>query len=171
VSESESAKFWLGVLSDLKQRGVKDILIACIDNLTGFEDAIGTMYKETEVQLCVVHQIRNSLRYIASKEVKAFMTDLKRVYRAMTQAEGEGALDELEAKWGKKYPMVIKSWRQNWQALSSFFKYPAESRKVIYTTNAIENLNRQLRKVTKTKGELHRRAYRREVWCGWFGVL
>ncbi|NTV45430.1 MAG: IS256 family transposase [Chlorobiales bacterium] len=150
--ETESARFWLGVLDDLKQRGVKDILIACIDNLTGFEEAIGTVFRETEVQLCVVHQIRNSLKYLSTKDARAFMPDLKRVYQAMTREEAEQALDELETKWGKKYPMVIRSWRQNWAALSSFFNYPPAIRKVIYTTNPIENLNRQLRKVTKTKG-------------------
>ena len=152
--ETESARFWLGVLGDLKQRGVKDILIACIDNLTGFEEAIGTVFRETEVQLCVVHQIRNSLKYLSTRDARAFMPDLKRVYQAINKSEAELGLDELEARWGKKYPMVIRSWRQNWAGLSAFFKYPAEIRKVIYTTNPIENLNRQLRKTTKTKGAL-----------------
>jgi transposase-like protein len=152
VSESEGANFWLQVLTDLSNRGVKDILIASIDGLKGFSEAIRTIFPATEVQLCVVHQIRNSLRYIASKDQKAFMKDLKQVYRAVNKELAEQHLDELETTWGKKYPVVIKSWRTNWNELSAFFKYPEEIRRIIYTTNVIEGFHRQIRKVTKTKG-------------------
>lgn len=152
LSESESANFWLSVLSDLQNRGVKDILIACVDGLTGFPDAINSIYPQTEVQLCIIHQIRNSIKYVASKHHKAFMADLKPVYRAVSKAAAETALDELEARWGQQYPMVIQSWRRKWDNLSAYFRYPADIRKVIYTTNAIESVHRQFRKLTKTKG-------------------
>ena len=152
VSESEGANFWLSVLTDLQQRGVKDILIAAVDGLTGFPEAINSIYPDTEVQLCIIHQIRNSMRYVASKNQKAFMADLKPVYKAATKLEAETALDELEAKWGKQYPIVIQSWRRKWSNLSVFFKYPDAIRRVIYTTNAIEAVHRQFRKLTKTKG-------------------
>ena len=152
VSENEGANFWLGVLTDLHHRGVQDILIASVDGLTGFPDAIASIYPETEVQLCIVHQIRNSLRYVASKHKKMFMVDLKRVYRAVTREAAELALDELEKAWGDKYPIVIKSWRNKWENLSVYFKYPEPIRKVIYTTNSIEAVHRQFRKLTKTKG-------------------
>lgn len=152
VSESEGANFWLSVLTDLQQRGVKDILIAAVDGLTGFPEAINSIFPNTEVQLCVIHQIRNSMRYVASKNQKAFMADLKPVYKAATKLEAETALDELEAKWGKQYPIVIQSWRRKWGNLSVFFKYPDAIRRVIYTTNAIEAVHRQFRKLTKTKG-------------------
>lgn len=152
LSESESANFWLSVLSDLQNRGVKDILIACVDGLTGFPDAINSIYPQTEVQLCIIHQIRNSIKYVASKHHKAFMADLKPVYRAVSKVAAETALDELEARWGQQYPMVIQSWRRKWDNLSAYFRYPADIRKVIYTTNAIESVHRQFRKLTKTKG-------------------
>lgn len=152
LSESEGANFWLSVLTDLKNRGVDDILIASVDGLTGFPDAIATIYPDTEVQLCIVHQVRNSLKYVASKNQKAFMVDLKRVYRATSKDAAEQALDELEARWGDVYPIVIKSWRTKWDNLSAYFKYPPDIRRVIYTTNSIEAVHRQFRKLTKTKG-------------------
>ena len=152
VSESEGANFWLQVLTDLSNRGVKDILIASVDGLTGFPEAINSIFPQTEVQLCVIHQIRNSLKYIASKNKKEFMKDLKKVYRAVSKKEAETELDLLEEKWGKKYPIVIKSWRNKWDNLSNYFKYPEPIRKVIYTTNIIESVHRQFRKLTKTKG-------------------
>lgn len=152
ISESEGANFWLQVLTDLSNRGVKDILIASIDGLKGFSEAIKTIFPLAEVQLCIVHQIRNSLRYIASKDQKAFMRDLKEVYKAVTKQLAEQKLADLEAAWGKKYALVIKSWRANWEELSAFFKYPEEIRRIIYTTNVVEGFHRQIRKVTKTKG-------------------
>lgn len=152
VSESEGANFWLSILSNLQQRGVKDILIACIDNLKGFAEAIGSIYPQTEVQSCVVHQIRNSLKYVSSKDQKQFMADLKPVYQAFTKEEAEEQLSELDNKWGKKYPIVIESWNRNWSKLSTYFKYSQAIRKLIYTTNTVEGFHRQIRKVTKTKG-------------------
>ncbi|EEZ5223949.1 IS256 family transposase [Escherichia coli] len=152
LSESEGANFWLSVLSDLQNRGVEDILIACVDGLTGFPEAINSIYPQTEVQLCVIHQIRNSIKYVASKHHKAFIADLKPVYRAVSKEAAETALDELEAKWGQQYPVVLQSWRRKWENLSAYFRYPANIRKVIYTTNAIESVHRQFRKLTKTKG-------------------
>lgn len=152
LSESEGANFWLSVLTDLQNRGVKDILIACIDGLKGFPDAINSIFPKTEIQLCIIHQIRNSLKYVASKDQKEFMVDLKEVYKANSKDLAEEKLLELEEKWGKKYSLVLKSWNNNWHNLSGYFKYPAEIRKMIYTTNAVEGLHRQIRKVTKTKG-------------------
>ncbi|MEB2784682.1 IS256 family transposase [Algoriphagus persicinus] len=152
LSESEGANFWLQVLSDLQHRGVKDILIACTDNLTGFPEAIQSIFPKAEVQLCIVHQIRNSLKYVASKEQKEFARDLKRIYGADTKDQAESELLELEEKWGKKYPVVIRSWNTNWERLSTFFAYTQPIRKMIYTTNAVEGYHRQIRKVTKTKG-------------------
>ena len=152
LSESEGANYWLSVLTDLHNRGVEDILIACIDGLIGFPEAIQTIYPETEIQLCIIHQIRHSIKYVASKNQRAFMRDLKPVYRATTHSAAEDALDELEARWGKQYPAVLKSWRNKWQELSAYFKYPEYVRKVIYTTNAVEAVHRQFRKLTKTKG-------------------
>lgn len=152
LSESEGAAYWLNVLTDLNNRGVEDILIACVDGLKGFPEAIAAVFPDTEVQHCVIHQIRNSLRYVGSKHHKAFMADLKPVYRAATLTLAEAALDELEVKWGDQYPLVIKSWRSNWPTLSAYFKYPADIRKAIYTTNAVEAVHRQFRKLTKTKG-------------------
>ena len=152
LSETEGANFWLSVLTDLQHRGVEDILIASVDGLTGFPEAIKTIFPQTEVQLCIVHQIRNSMRYVGSKNHKEFMADLKPVYRAATLGEAETALDELEAKWGEQYPIVIKSWRGKWDLLSAYFRYPAPIRKIMYTTNAVEAVHRQFRKLTKTKG-------------------
>jgi transposase-like protein len=152
VAESEGANFWLSVLNDLKQRGVQDILIACVDGLTGFPDAIKGVFPKTEIQLCIVHQIRNSLKYVASKNQKEFMRDLKEVYQASSKDNAEYNLLKLEEKWGEKYPMVIKSWQSNWEHLSHFFQYSGEIRRLIYTTNAIEGFHRQVRKYTKTKG-------------------
>lgn len=152
VSESEGANFWLSVLSDLRNRGVEDILIACIDNLNGFAEAIQSTFPKVEVQSCIVHQIRNSLKYVASKDQKPFMSDLKEVYRATTKELAEQQLDVLDKKWGKKYPLVINSWHNNWHKLSTYFKYDPAIRRLIYTTNAIEGFHRQVRKVTKTKG-------------------
>lgn len=152
VSQSEGANFWLSVLTDLQNRGVQDILIACIDNLNGFQQAINTVFPETEVQSCIVHQIRNSLKYVASKDQKEFMRDLKPVYRAENLDIAELRLEELESKWGNKYGKVIESWQNNWTKLTTYFRYDAAIRKLIYTTNAIEGYHRQIRKVTKTKG-------------------
>ena len=137
LSDNEGAHHWLSVLTDLHNRGVKDIIIACVDGLKGFPEAIESIYPETVVQHCIVHQIRNSLKYVASKNQKAFMTDLKCVYKAATLNTAEIALDELEAKWGERYPMVIKSWRSKLPTLSAYFKYPDYVRKAIYTTNAV----------------------------------
>lgn len=152
LSDQEGAHHWLSVLTDLNNRGLKDILIACVDGLKGFPEAIETIYPNTEIQHCVIHQIRNSMKYVASKNQKAFMADLKCVYKAATLNAAEAALDELEAKWGDKYPMVIKSWRSKWPTLSAYFKYPDYVRTAIYTTNAVEAVHRQFRKLTKTKG-------------------
>jgi transposase-like protein len=152
VSQSEGANFWLGVINDLKQRGIADILIACIDNLKGFDEAIRTIYPNTEVQTCIVHQIRNSIKYITSKDQKEFMRDLKPVYRADNETQALDELTVLKEKWFKKYPMVIGSWETNWSKLSTYFKYPEGIRKLIYTTNTIEGYHRQIRKVTKNKG-------------------
>lgn len=151
LGANESAKYWLSVLNGLKNRGVSDILIASVDGLTGFVEAINAAFPKTEVQRCIIHQIRSSCRYVSYKDIKQFTADLKPVYKAATEEIALAALDEFEAKWGKKYPLGVKSWRVNWNELSTMFKYPPEIRKLIYTTNAIENFNRQLRKVTKTK--------------------
>jgi len=152
LSANESASYWLSILTDLQNRGVEDVLIACIDGLTGFPEAIASIFPKTEIQLCIIHQIRNSMKYVASKNQKAFMADLKPVYRASNKESAEVALDELEAKWGDTYPIVIKSWRKKWEHLSAYFKYPEPIRKIIYTTNAVEAVHRQFRKLTKTKG-------------------
>jgi transposase-like protein len=152
LSENEGANFWLQVLTDLNNRGVQDILIASVDGLKGFPEAINAIFPNTEVQLCIVHQIRNSIRYVASKNQKEFMKDLKIIYQAISKEAAEMELDNLESKWGKKYPIVIKSWRNKWEHLSAYFKYPEEIRRIIYTTNIIESVHRQFRKLTKTKG-------------------
>lgn len=152
LSDQEGAHHWLSVLTDLHNRGVKDILIACVDGLKGFPEAIESIYPKTEVQHCIIHQIRNSMKYVGSKNQKAFMADLKGVYKAATLNAAELALDELETKWGDKYPMVINSWRSKWPTLSTYFKYPEYVRTAIYTTNAVEAVHRQFRKLTKTKG-------------------
>lgn len=152
VSESEGANFWLSILTDLKSRGVKDILIACTDNLKGFSQAISSIFPDTEIQKCIIHQIRNSLKYVASKDQKLLMKDLKKVYKAPNKSEAETELLSLEEIWGKKYPVVIRSWNENWSELSAYFQYDTHIRKLIYTTNAVEGFHRQIRKVTKTKG-------------------
>ena len=152
LAESEGAHFWLTVLNDLKGRGVKDILIACVDGLKGFPEAIENAFPHTRVQLCVVHQIRTSLRYLGSKYHKEFLKDLKEVYRATTLEVAETNLLNLDEKWSPKCPSAVNGWRDNWTHLSTFFSFPAEVRKMIYTTNAVEALHRQYRKVTKTKG-------------------
>jgi len=152
LSDSEGANYWLSVLTELQNRGVEDILIASIDGLTGFPEAIASIFPKTETQLCIIHQIRNSIKYVASKHQKAFMTDLKLVYKASSKAIAETALDQLEEKWGETYSIVIQSWRRKWDNLSAYFKYPEPIRRIIYTTNAVEAVHRQFRKLTKTKG-------------------
>ena len=151
MGETEGTNFWLTVLTELKNRGVQDILIACVDGLKGFPEAINTVFPKTEIQLCIIHLIRNTLKYIASKDQKLFMQDLKNVYTASTEEAALIALDKLEDLWSKKYSLAIKTWRNNWTHASTFFKYPQEIRKIIYTTNAVEALHRQFRKVTKSK--------------------
>jgi len=151
LSENESASFWTGVLNELKNRGVRDILIACRDNLSGFSGAIETVFPHTEQQLCVIHQIRNSTKYVSWKDIKPVMADLKLVYGAPTLEDAEYRLEEFREKWGNKYPQILKSWDANWAELSTYFKYPQEVRTLIYTTNAVEGFHRQLRKFTKTK--------------------
>ena len=151
IGEHESASFWLGVCNDLKNRGVEDILIACKDGLSGFSEAINTVFPRTRIQLCVIHQIRNSMKYVSYKEQKAVIADLKKIYQALTLEEAEYAFEEFKDKWGKKHPIIIKSWENNWLGLTAYFEYPCEIRKMIYTTNIIEGYHRQLRKVTKTK--------------------
>lgn len=155
ISKSEGANFWLGVLTDLQNRGVQDILIACVDGLKGFPDAIASVFPQTTVQLCIVHQIRNSVKYVASRNQKEFMRDLKLVYQAVNKDAAEKALDDLEIKWGEDYPIVIKSWRDNWDRLTAYFQYSQHIRRIIYTTNTVEGYHRQLRKVTKTRVYLH----------------
>jgi transposase-like protein len=151
IYEQEGSHFWLNVLNELKSRGINDILITCVDGLKGFPEAISTVFPKTEIQTCVVHQIRNSLKYIASKDQKEFVNDLKLVYKAVTKEKAEYELKNLDKKWGQKYQLVIQSWQRNWNTLSTYFKYSQPIRKLIYTTNAIENLHRQLRKTTKNR--------------------
>ena len=151
VGENESAKFWATVLNGLRNRGVEDIFIACTDNLTGFSDAIEAVFPKTDIQNCIIHQLRNSSKYVSYKDIKALMADLKAVYAAPDEDSAIAALEEFSAKWDKKYPKISQSWQANWPNLSTYFKFPAELRKLIYTTNAIEGFNRQLRKVTKSK--------------------
>jgi transposase-like protein len=152
VSENEGANFWLSVLTDLKSRGLSDILIACIDNLNGFAEAIATVFPKVEIQSCIVHQVRNSIKYVASKDQKIFIKDLKCVYQAVNKTQAEEELLRLEDIWGKKYPVVIKSWQTNWDKLNAYFQYDEQIRRLIYTTNAVEGFHRQVRKVTKNKG-------------------
>ena len=152
ISESEGARFWLNVLTDLQSRGLNDILICCIDNLKGFTQAIETIFPKTDVQICVIHQIRNSRRYLSYKDSKQSGSDLKKIYQAANLAEAELAMDSFEDKWKKKYPLAIKSWRNNWHHLTRFFDYSPSIRRIMYTTNIIEGFNRQIRRVTKTKG-------------------
>lgn len=152
IGENEGAKFWLQVLTDLQHRGVEDVFIACIDNLKGFAEAIETIFPQTEVQLCVVHQVRNSQKYLSYKDVKPFMKDLQSVYKANTKELAERHLDQLQVNWGLKYPKVIESWRNNWPRLSNYFQYNRDIRRIMYTTNIIEGFHRQLRTITKSKG-------------------
>jgi Transposase and inactivated derivatives len=151
VGENESAKYWMTVLNSLKNRGVEDIFIACTDNLTGFAAAIEAVFPKTEIQNCIIHQLRNSSRYVSYKDIKALMADLKAVYSAVDEPSALTALDTFSERWDRKYPSISKSWRENWPNLSTYFKYPEAIRRLIYTTNAIEGFNRQLRKVTKAK--------------------
>ena len=151
VGENESAKYWTTVLNGLKNRGVEDIFIACTDNLTGFSAAIGAVFPKTEIQNCIIHQLRNSSKYVSYKDIKALMADLRSVYAAVDEPAALDALDAFSAKWETKYPKISRSWRENWANLSTYFKYPQEVRRLIYTTNSIEGFNRQLRKVTKTR--------------------
>lgn len=151
ISETEGAKFWLGIITELSNRGVKDILIACIDGLKGFPEAINSVYPQTKIQLCIVHMIRNSTKYVSWKERKIICADLKNIYEAPTEKAGLEALDAFAEKWDKKYPMISKSWRGNWENLNEFYAYPTDIRKAIYTTNAIESLNSSLRKVTQKR--------------------
>jgi len=151
VGGNESAKFWLAVLNDLKNRGVKDILIASVDGLTGFSEAIKTVFPHTDIQRCIIHQIRYTLSFVSYKEKKEFVKDLKEIYTAPNEESGYSALQELKEKWDKKYPYALKSWENNWAELRTFFKFSPEIRRIMYTTNVIENLNRIYRKVTKTR--------------------
>lgn len=151
IGGNESAKYWLSVLNDLKSRGLEDILVCCIDGLTGFCDAIAAVYPQTDIQRCIIHQIRSSTRFVVSKDMRSFVSDLKKIYRANTQDDAWDELEAFDLKWGKKYPVAVKSWRDNWNELTSFYQYPYEMRSIIYTTNTIEGFNRQLRKVTKTR--------------------
>ena len=151
IGEAESSKFWMSILTDLRNRGVKDILIASVDGLNGFEEAIRAAYPRTEIQRCIVHQIRTSTRFVNYKDRRAFCKDMKAIYTAPNEEAGLDALDRLEEKWGARYAYAIKSWRNNWPCLSTFYKYPPEIRRLIYTTNPIESFNRKIRKITKNK--------------------
>jgi transposase-like protein len=151
IGEHETSKFWLTVLNELKNRGVEDVLICCVDNLTGFSEAITACFPQTEIQKCIVHQIRNSVRYVSYKDTKKLLANLKPVYNAPSEEAALGALEDFEKTWGGKYPLVVQSWQRNWGEIATFFKYPPEIRKLIYTTNMIESYHRQLRKVTKGK--------------------
>ncbi|MDP9729613.1 transposase-like protein [Alicyclobacillus tengchongensis] len=150
IGENESAKFWLNVLNELKIRG-EDILITCVDNLTGFSEAIAACYPKSDIQKCVVHQIRNSLKYVSYKDYKPVTAALKPIYKASTEDAALAELDKFEEIWGSQYPLLVRSWRSNWDELATFFRYPPEMRRLIYTTNLIEGYHRQLRKVTKGK--------------------
>lgn len=151
VGENESAKFWLSIMNGLKHRSVEDILIACVDGLTSFPQTIEAVFPKAEVQHCIIHQIRNSTRFVSYKDIKVLMADLKRVYAAPTEKAALSALEDFGNKWDGKYPKISKSWNDNWITLSTYFKYPEPVRRLIYTTNAIEGFNRQLSKVTKSK--------------------
>ena len=152
VSESESARFWLSVMEDLQLRGVADILIACTDNLKGFSDAISSVFPQTTVQSCIVHQVRNTLKYASHKDYQPLITDMRAIYGSSNLENGEAKLEEFVKKWGAKYPVAVKSWQENWYKLSSFFEFGKDIRKLMYTTNPIENVHRQMRKITKSKG-------------------
>jgi len=154
LAETESSKFWMQVLSDLQHRGVRDILIACIDNLKGFKEAIEALFPQTDVQLCIVHQIRNSIKYVSYKDNREVIRDMKKIYKAHDYQAAQNALEEFENKWSNKYLAMVKSWKNNWEGLTSFYKYPVEVRRIMYTTNSIESFHRQVRKATKAKGAL-----------------
>ena len=151
LTENEGAKFWLNVLTELQNRGVKDILIACVDGLKGFPDAISTAFPHTQIQLCIVHMVRNSMKYVSWKDYKPVTADLKRIYQSVTEDEALLALDEFAARWDEKYPTISRSWRAHWHNLNTLFQYPDEIRKAIYTTNAIESLNSVIRKAIKKR--------------------
>lgn len=166
ISDSEGARHWLQVLNDLRNRGIDDILICCVDGLKGFPEAIATVFPNTEIQLCVIHQIRSSLRYVVSKDQKSLMKDLKLVYQANNIDSAETALLKFDDIWGKKYPSITKSWQNNWDKLTQYFKYPKELRRIIYTTNIVEGLHRQMRKYTKNKGAFtSKNALLKLVYC------
>ena len=154
IGESEGARFWLGVFTELKNRGVQDIFIACVDGLKGLPEAINAVFPKAEVQLCIIHLIRNSFKYVASKYTKEFVRDLKSIYRAETEKKAEDSLTKLREKWETKYPLAVKPWVTHWENIKTFFKFPEEIRAIIYTTNAVESLHRQFRKVTKTRAVL-----------------
>ena len=151
LAENEGAKFWLNVLTELQNRGVKDILIACVDGLKGFPDAINTAFPDTHIQLCIVHMVRNSIRYVPWKDYKAVTTDLKQIYQSVTEEEALVALDQFSQRWDEKYPQISRSWHAHWHNLNTLFNYPQEIRKAIYTTNAIESLNSVIRKAIKKR--------------------
>ena len=152
IAQSEGAKFWLSVITELKNRGVQDIFIACVDGLKGFPEAIESVFPDTQIQLCIVHMVRNSVKYVSWKDRKVICQDLKAIYTSATEQQAEAALDAFGKKWDSKYPTIAQMWRNHWERVIPFFDYPPDIRKVIYTTNAIESLNRSLRKVIKTKG-------------------
>lgn len=151
LGQSEGASFWMDVLTDLKARGVEDVFISCIDNLKGFSQAVEAIFPRTDVQLCVIHQVRNTMRYVPYKESKAVMSDMKKIYKAPNREASELALEEFCQQWEAKYPYIERSWKQNWELLTNYYKYPPEIRRLIHTTNVIENFHGRLRKVTKTK--------------------
>lgn len=151
IGEHESAKFWLNVLNDLKNRGVQSVYVFCVDGLTGFREAISSVYPKAQIQRCIIHQIRSSTKFVSYKDIKKLMSDLKTIYQAINEEEALNNLMKFKETWGKTYPSCVKSWEENWDILSTFFAYPAEVRKIIYTTNIIEGLNRQFRSITKTK--------------------
>ena len=151
IGENESSKFWLNVLNELKSRGVSDVFLFCVDGLAGFREAIGAVYPQANIQRCIIHQIRSSTRYVSYKDIKALMSDLKKVYQAVTEEEALDNLMRFKDKWSKSYPSCVKSWEDNWDILSTFFAYPPDVRRIIYTTNIIEGLNRQFRQITKNK--------------------
>ena len=151
IGENESAKFWLSVMNDLRNRGVKDVYVFCVDGLSGFREAIGAAFPKAQIQRCIVHQIRSSTKYVNWKDMKEVMADLKKIYGAVNEDEAMNGLIEFKDKWAKNYPSCVRSWEENWDILTTFYAYPAEVRKIIYTTNIIEGLNRQFRKITKNK--------------------
>jgi len=166
-AENEGAKFWLSVLTEIKNRGVRDIFIACVDGLKGFSEAIESIFPDTITQLCIVHQIRNSLKYVTSRDKKALMADLKLIYTAATEDEALAALDSFEATWGAKYPVIVRSWRTNWPKISPLFRFTHDIRKAIYAPNVIESLNYSLRKVTKTRAAFpNEDAAMKLLWLG-----